>query len=354
MTDQGQPMYPYEGYQPNAPTYDRVKKDRRRHFTRVGISLAVLLVVTFVMQYVVLYLASWLLPHVVTAWWFNWVLSFLPLYGFGLPAYLLSFMGMERAERCHTYSSRGMTIEKPKFGVPHFLLMAVVGFGLLYIGNFIGTALMAILSALTGYDYQNALASIVDNSPTWMVFLGTVILAPIGEEFLFRKLLIDRTRGYGDVASIFISAAFFGLFHGNFFQFFYAFLLGIVLAYMYTWSGKIGWSIALHMLINLMGGVVMPWLIGQLNLEGDPMTDPTLLFDCLLALGIELVIFGLMLAAVVIVICLFCMRKVYVGKGNQPLTLTSDDTLLSTVFNAGMILAVVLYVLTMLLSLIPT
>lgn len=337
----------------DAQAYEQEKRARRKTFSRIGLSLLVLLLTTFVMQYVVYGLVAWLAQDVLSAWWLDWVLSFVPLYAFGLPAFIFSFVGLGRSENNHTYVSKGMILPKPTFKWYHFLLLTVLGFGLLYIGNFIGTILMTLMSAIVGYDYQNALSSIVDNSPTWMVFLGTVIIAPIGEEFLFRKLLIDRIRGYGDVAAILISAISFGLFHGNFFQFFYATLLGLVLAYMYTWSGKIWWSVSLHMIINLMGSIVMPWLVGQLNLEGDPTTDPTVLVDYLLALGIELIIGALIIGAIVITICLLCMRKVYVGKGSVGCRLRTQDKWITTLGNVGIIVALVVYGLYILLSLIP-
>ena len=49
---------------------------------------------------------------------------------------------------------------------------------------------------------------------------------------------------------------FFALFHGNFYQFFYALLLGMVFAWLYSSTGRIRYNIMLHMLINLMGGVL--------------------------------------------------------------------------------------------------
>lgn len=57
-----------------------------------------------------------------------------------------------------------------------------------------------------------------------------VVMAPICEEILFRKILIDRIRLYGDKAAILVSSVVFGLSHGNFYQFFYAFGIGLVLA----------------------------------------------------------------------------------------------------------------------------
>jgi hypothetical protein len=81
---------------------------------------------------------------------------------------------------------------------------------------------------------------------------------------LFRKLLIDRTRGYGDTIAILLSGLLFGLFHGNLFQFFYAFLVGMVLAYVYTRTGRYLPCVAMHAAINFMGSVVTPLLSRRL------------------------------------------------------------------------------------------
>ena len=61
-----------------------------------------------------------------------------------------------------------------------------------------------------------------------------VIVGPIFEEWLFRKQLIDHTRKYGEKTAILLSGLAFGLFHMNLFQFFYAFLLGLMFGYVYT------------------------------------------------------------------------------------------------------------------------
>ena len=42
----------------------------------------------------------------------------------------------------------------------------------------------------------------------------------------------------------------------NLFQFFYAFGIGLIFAYIYIKSRKIGYSIVFHMIINFMGSVV--------------------------------------------------------------------------------------------------
>ena len=64
-----------------------------------------------------------------------------------------------------------------------------------------------------------------------------------------------------------LSAAIFGLAHGNLFQLFYSFLIGLLLGLIYVKTGKLIYSTVYHIIINLLGTVFAPWLIEQLNLE---------------------------------------------------------------------------------------
>ncbi|GAA6293715.1 hypothetical protein F220043C3_21490 [Enterocloster asparagiformis] len=82
-----------------------------------------------------------------------------------------------------------------------------------------------------------------------------VFAAPVVEELLYRKMLIDRIAAYGDGVSVVVSGLLFGLAHGNFSQFFYAFGLGALFAYVYIKTGHIGYTIGFHMFFNLIGGV---------------------------------------------------------------------------------------------------
>ena len=88
------------------------------------------------------------------------------------------------------------------------------------------------------------------------MFLTTVIVAPVMEELMFRKLLIDRIVPFGQRAAVVVSGVAFGLFHGNFYQFFYACGLGMIFAYLYSSTGRVRYGILLHMMINMVGGVL--------------------------------------------------------------------------------------------------
>ena len=57
--------------------------------------------------------------------------------------------------------------------------------------------------------------------------------APVVEEFIFRKFLIDRVYRYGEWVAILTSGLMFGLFHENLAQFFFATLIGCFFAFFY-------------------------------------------------------------------------------------------------------------------------
>ena len=81
------------------------------------------------------------------------------------------------------------------------------------------------------------------------------------EEFTFRKTLIDRLRPYGETTAIFFSALAFGLFNGNFSQMFYAFGMGLVFGTIYEKTGRLRYSLILHMATNFIGGIIVPSML---------------------------------------------------------------------------------------------
>ncbi|MCR4649309.1 MAG: CPBP family intramembrane metalloprotease [Lachnospiraceae bacterium] len=121
------------------------------------------------------------------------------------------------------------------------------------------TTLFSFISPLTG---QNVVQNLIYKDNSWAyLFMGIIavgIVVPFLEELIFRKLLIDGTSKYGYAAGILLSGLTFGLFHGNFVQFFYATALGILFAYIYAATGKLRYSALLHMGYNLYASAVIP------------------------------------------------------------------------------------------------
>ena len=79
-----------------------------------------------------------------------------------------------------------------------------------------------------------------------------LFLAPLSEEFLFRGIFYRRLRTLcRPVPAVLTGALVFALFHGNLLQGLYAFLLGILLLYVYETSHSLLAPIVLHTAANL-------------------------------------------------------------------------------------------------------
>ncbi len=124
-------------------------------------------------------------------------------------------------------------------------------------GGFLGCALAAFGLWGVGVLIGNFPAYIVpietmsfgwSSFPTWLL---AIIVAPIFEELIFRKLVLDRVGSFGEAPAVLCSALLFGLAHQNAGQFFLAFLLGLLFARIYLHTGKIVYTMLLHFMINL-------------------------------------------------------------------------------------------------------
>ena len=217
------------------------------------------------------------------------LLSQFSMYGIGFPVFYLL------VRRIPAWK---MTKPQP-MGAVRIILVVVFCFGLTYMGNLIGQLLMKAIGLLRGAVMENPVDFLVMEMSPWTVFVSTVLIAPVMEELMFRKLLIDRIVQYGQKTAVIVSGVGFGLFHGNFFQFFYACAIGMVFAYLYSSTGRIRYSIILHMMINFVGGFVALFLVQGLNQEQ---------MWALIVIGLQTVLMiGSMIAAIVLA-CIYGKR----------------------------------------------
>lgn len=317
----------------------------RRHFSRIGWGYVVLMLGLMAGAYAIQIPLLYVWPEVLSAWWMAWVISLLPLYGVGLPLLWLVLRRVSKAPHNPLYTnSYAVTREKPSFTFGKWMVLLVIGLGCMYAGGLVGNIIMYILSAVMRYDYANGLNDIVSNSPVWMTFVATCICAPLGEEFLFRKLLIDRTRGYGDRTAILLSGLLFALFHGNLFQFFYAFLLGLILAYMYTRSGNLWWCVAMHAVVNLLGSIIIPGIASVLPADGVSFTNPWQILATLFLVAWQ---YGFIIMAIVL-ICVLWRRRI-LSQGS----VIPEKGAAAIFLNPGMIACLAVMILLTLVSLIP-
>ena len=243
------------------------------------------------------------------------ILSMAEMYLIGFPVFYFLIKQVPEAEK-----QREETI-----GWGTIAIFFLISMGLMQAGNLIGSGLMAVLSGIMGKTISNGTvdALLKENFPVMIV--STAVIAPVFEELMYRKLLIDRIRDYGDRTAVLVSGVLFGLAHGNFFQFFYACFLGMLLAYVYLRTGKIRYPMFLHMMVNVAGGVIggtFMKLSGQFPLM-------------LLLTGFyALIILMLSIAGMVLLICLWNRRVFQEGSMELPLS----NRLQVAFVNPGMLL----------------
>ena len=80
--------------------------------------------------------------------------------------------------------------------------------------------------------------------------IGTALVPAFAEEFAFRGIVLSRLRKYGDSFAIFASALLFGAMHGNTTQIVFAFLLGLIFAYVDVKTNSIIPSVIIHFFNN--------------------------------------------------------------------------------------------------------
>ncbi|MBQ6465132.1 MAG: CPBP family intramembrane metalloprotease [Oscillospiraceae bacterium] len=228
-------------------------KKARRDFSRLSFALLVFLVAASLLQ--VLYSILGSRVSFPQGSWFYWVVGYIvPIYAVGVP---LALLVMRRVP--------AVRAERRSLSLGSFLVFLLMCFPIMYGGNLIGTILSSMFS---GGAAQNPLEGMV-SKPGVLQIVVLAVLAPLFEEFIFRRQLIDRAGRYGEKTAILFSSLTFGLFHGNLYQFFYAFGLGMLFAYIYTRTRKLRYTVALHMIINFLGSVVGPWIVSKAALSSE-------------------------------------------------------------------------------------
>lgn len=113
-------------------------------------------------------------------------------------------------------------------------------------------------------DYEEILETAGLNDLSVYVMLTAVILAPIVEELCFRGCTIATAKRTGLPFWLInvLQAAVFGAAHMNWVQSSYAFVLGLLLGYVYHRYNSLWASILLHFVFNFLGTVVTTLISG--------------------------------------------------------------------------------------------
>lgn len=264
----------------------------------------------------------------------NMLLMMVCMYGIALPITALYYR----------YVPKFGFLRHERWEFKAWLVIYIIASSMGYLGSFIGN-IISNISGGNAENYEILMDMIFAGNPV-LTFLTVAVGAPIAEELLFRKFFIDRTIGYGEKLSVLLSGLLFGLMHGNFQQFFYAFALGCLFAYIYCKTGKIRYTIFFHMWINFRSSILLPLLFkpvfslvysmdmeaAQIELTRQMMENPSTMLLVLMLCAYVLIELVLAIAGLV----LFFVFKKYICFYPGIRQLPRKQILIASLLNPGM------------------
>ena len=229
----------------------------QKAFSKIGWIYTIFSAAITVLQLIIVNVVHLVKPEVLTTE-VQILISTVILYVLGM---LILPIGFQKAQVPVT------VLQKKHMTIGAFFKALFMSYSLLIITNLIGTLITTMIGILKGSPIINPVEEIALNMDLPFLILFTVIGAPIFEELFFRKFLVDRTAQYGEGVSVVISGLMFGMFHGNLSQFPYAFALAAFFAYIYIRTGKIGYTILMHAVINFVGSIVGSLILKYIDLS---------------------------------------------------------------------------------------
>lgn len=212
------------------------EKNMKKSFSGLGWRFLIGTLIIYAVQVAVVSVVGQVKPEWLENTTINLILAVLPLYLIGMPVLIALVKQIP-----------GEAPAKKSMKPGQFIVALIMCYALMYCGNLVGTLITTVVGALKGSEVDNALMVYATESNMMVTFLYMVICAPILEEYIFRKLIVDRTVKYGQGVAIVLSGLMFGLFHGNLNQFAYAMLLGMFLAFLYVKTGNLKITIGLQL-----------------------------------------------------------------------------------------------------------
>lgn len=136
----------------------------------------------------------------------------------------------------------------------HTAKYTVVCIGLVFGAAFMNSLIMQIFYTAFGMypDMSPFAVEITGVHSCILLFITSALIPGFVEEFLFRGVFMRNLLPYGKTAAVVVSALLFALMHQNFLQFFYTFIAGLVLGYLFLKTGSIWCGVIVHTLNNFV------------------------------------------------------------------------------------------------------
>ena len=177
------------------------------------------------------------------------------------------------------------------------LAMACFGLSLQLLISMCLNAVYPILPQNLTEQYSALMEQLIGGN-IWLSLFVTVILAPLAEEFLFRGVTMKKARKIMPfMAANILQALLFGIYHMNWIQGAYAFVLGMILGFTAEYFHSVWAAILLHAFVNGSAEI--------LSLLPEALTETYI---------------GVAVVAAVGIVLLFVAAKLYPKAKKEPVT----------------------------------
>lgn len=327
----------------------------KKDFSKIGLFLLLGTLIIFAVQMGAVAISE-NVPAIANSEDLSFICSMLPMYVIAMPIIFLIFKKIPVT----------ITGEKKQMKPIHILAAFAIGYAGTYACNLVGTLITTVVGILKGGQVDNVVLNLTSSISPLTTLVVVAVCAPIMEELMFRKMLIDRTYKYGEGMSIVFSGLVFGLFHGNLNQFAYAFFLGIFFGFIYVKTKNIVYPIILHMITNFIGSFVGTFILEKsrylefatklTEVTADPTTmDPNAMMNLfgeyaggiLLFFGYAMCLFAVVITGLII----FLVNKKKFTLAPGVVTIEKGKRFSTMVLNVGVILYSIFWIVNIVMQL---
>ena len=152
-----------------------------------------------------------------------------------------------------------------RIGIVDIILSLVAGYCLIP-----AVLLISNLSMLFSTNYLEEGTTTLLTYPFAMQVILLAVIPPLVEELVFRGIFFGSYRKAGMLGAALMSGLLFGCFHLNINQALYAFVIGVVFAYMVEATGSLWSSVIAHFAVNTysIGIIQILKMAGMYNQDG--------------------------------------------------------------------------------------
>ena len=130
------------------------------------------------------------------------------------------------------------------------LLIVLAGVSCIFAFSYLNGIFMSFFEEPISDSMINEVGEYMPNYKLVLQFITIALVPAFCEEFLFRGVILSNLMPYGKGLAIVGSSVLFGLMHGNFHQFLYTTVAGVILGVVYVLTDSIWCSIFVHLINN--------------------------------------------------------------------------------------------------------